>query len=166
MELQKLIEGKEHYPPSFELWRSIINLTKEHSAQKTQRTQKTLEQQMLREVAKYKPDLPEPAISRFIHDNRFYFLDEKNNIYTTDPSTSAIVGNLVGKIDENNRVIINNQCVHELTQVKVTKKFLPNNPTPFYIDPQTDTAYKGFQETHKLIYDIGKLDGEKIKLSS
>ena len=162
--IRKLLEGNEAYPPSEDLWGQIIRATKKPHPEKEMWV---IQDKMKRETNTYKPSLPEPTVSRFFYQGEYYFLDDKNQIYKTDPG-NALVGNQVGSIymDPSNpnefHVKIGNNVIHTIRGITVKPTEI--HKKSYYID-DLKQVYQGIHPKHPYLYQIGTLNsGGKIEL--
>lgn len=157
-ELRKLVEGNETYPPSEMLWKHVVMLAEKKTEKSTFNN---LQEQMKREANKYRPSLPEPKVSRFHHDGKYYYLDANNRIYEIDEE-NPIVGNLVGEIS-GDKVIINKEEVYKIPKVIVSEKKIEIkvegkiiDEKMYYVDDERK-MYRGFHINHPYVVMIGKL---------
>jgi hypothetical protein len=154
--LAKIIEGNELYPPSEEIWKKVIGLVRK----KEDMTIIELQTKMKNEMDRFKVGLPEPELARFFYDGNYYFLDSYMNIYEQD-GDNPLIGNLVGKIEDNTIKIKDKETII-LKSLNVVEKELYNNK--YYMD-DNNFIYKGFHPKLAYIHKIGKLgNGNKIVL--
>jgi hypothetical protein len=160
--IRKLLEGNEAYPPTEDLWGQIVRATKKPSPEKEMWV---VQDKIRRETNTYKPALPEPTVARFFYQGEYYFLDDRNQIYKTDPG-NALVGNHVGEIYQENgdfQVKINGNVIHTIKgrPVKATEI----HKKSYYID-DLKQVYQGFHPKHPYLYQIGILNSNgKIELT-
>lgn len=181
--LRKLLE-KEHnqeYPPSEDLWKTILQITLKPKEENLDQQLKILRARAKHEEDLYKPNLPEPLVTAFYHQRKLYYLDSHMQVYQTDPG-NPLVGNLVGKLQPNPEnpkkldFILNtdksnhqdgdtqdNQSEFTITTTKVKKKTMHNKV--YYTDLE-HKIYRGLHPNLNLIYHVGELTEEgRIKLN-
>lgn len=156
--LKKILNTEESkkYPPKEELWNKIISLISEDDNEKLS----IIKNKMERELSRYKPQLPEPELVRFFYKGQPYYVDDIGNLYTID-KYSSLIGNLVGKIEDDGKFIIDGKCIFELDfEDEIKPKII--NKNMYYIDKENN-LYKGFHKKLMILYEIGKYEEGRIK---
>ena len=162
--IRKLLEGNESYPPSEDLWHQIVRASKRPTPERQFRT---LQDKMRQETNIYKPALPEPSLARFFYQGEYYYLDDHNQIYKTDPG-NPLVGNHVGEIKtassepKKYEVTISGKVIHTIRGHDVKEQEI--HKKSYYIDEERK-VYQGIHPKHPYLYQIGQLSQDgKIQL--
>lgn len=160
--IRKLLEGNEAYPPTEDLWGQIVRAAKKPSPEKEMWI---VQDKMKREAKTYKPSLPEPTVARFFYQGEYYFLDDHNQIYKTDPG-NPLIGNHVGHITRDDQVFnvtIGGKIIHTIKGHGVKETEIHNKK--YYID-DLKQVYQGIHPKHPYLYQIGILNiSGKIELT-
>lgn len=163
VQLRKILDGNEAYPPSEDLWLQIVGLAK---MSREDGKIKTIQQRMKREVEIYKPNLPEPVLSRLFFKGIYYYLDGKNNLYKPDGG-NPLVGNHVGQIRKNIEndcfeVVIDGEVHHTIENKTATEQVI--HEKHYYVDLE-NKVFRGLHPQLNFIYQIGSLNKHnKIEL--
>lgn len=172
--LRKLLEQEHNqvYPPSEDLWKTILQITlKPKKEEDPEKQLRSLQARAKHDEDLYKPNLPEPLLTSFYHQRKLYYLDTHLQVYQTDLG-NPLVGNLVGHFQPNPKNKTNldlifhdnpTQIEYTIDTNKVKEKHIYNKT---YYQDLEHNLYRGFHPNLNLIYQVGELTDEgKIKLT-